>query len=116
MSFWEAESMAVSNKGNNAFTLARLRRGYRCPANTRPGHVRATWPVGRKKGPKTAGLVGPNNGRLNPGELRRKADTAQPRVCVPAALIQHPPPATSTINPEFTSIGMKRRREREPGD
>lgn len=62
---------------------------------------RGRWRMGQKQP-----FGGINRGSLNPGELRRKADTAQSRVCVPAALIQ---PRTFPINRKFPNIAVKMR-------
>lgn len=84
MSSWEAESMAVSNKENNALTLTRLGRDHRCPQHrpgSRPRHVAGGEPDQNRRIRRVGA------GSSDPGELRRKADTAQPRA---GALIRPP--------------------------
>lgn len=110
MSSREAESMAVSNKGNNASASPRLRRFCRLPTAS----ARVTYePRGRRRKGQKEPMAGIKRGRREPGGLRRQADTAQPRVRVPAALTQ---PRWSRVNPDVHRYWSKKTGEgRGPG-
>lgn len=103
MSSWEAESMAVSNKENNALTLTRLRRVHRCPQHrpgSRPRHVAGGEPdQNRRLGASAQGAPtrASCGGRLTPPS--------------PCWCTNSTPPL---VNPKSTSIKMKTRSEHEP--